>query len=383
MRRLILLIIVLSAISAVFADDNQAFLGIFAETSVMKMIGMPDMSAMMQKMTPEMQAKMGAMMPGMPHRALTVRLWSPGIAPDNATASLAIPDGLKLGKTLDLGIYRPEAAKGGASGSGGANDMSDIPDFTIKYYWGSSPTVKEGQPKVVDVKSMLTPAMIARMRTMMKKGAARGGEYYYKPDWTTGYWPAARTPGNIGADAALAGSYALTTSYTGAVSLDVPDNVNFLAPLEMTAPKLDTLPPLDQAIAFNWKPVPNILGYHMQIMGMIGKNTLIIWDSAEARQQAGIDWDYMQMSQVRDLVKQNMLMGPERTDATVPAGIFVDCDFVSMMMIGYGPGTALAEGQPLPRVQTKTTLTMMLGGKKMPAMGGRGRPQQPMNGTDE
>ncbi len=42
-----------------------------------------------------------------------------------------------------------------------------------------------------------------------------------------------------------------------------------------------------------------------------------------------------------------------------PADIFADCDMV------FGPGAALPEGQPLPRVQTKSTVQLMLGGKLM------------------
>ena len=172
MRRLVVLFIVLSAIGAAFADNNQAFLGIFAETHLQKMIGMPDMTAMLKNLPPAALAHMSNI-PGMPQRLLTVRLWSPSIAPDTATASLAVPDGLNIGKTLELGLYRPQPEKVNAGGAA-ANNMSDIPDFTIKYYWGSSPTVKEGQPQVVDVKNMLTPAMIARMRATMKQGATRG-----------------------------------------------------------------------------------------------------------------------------------------------------------------------------------------------------------------
>jgi len=42
---------------------------------------------------------------------------------------------------LDLGLYRPEAEKGEAGTGGG-----ELPDFKIKYYWGSSPTVKPANP---------------------------------------------------------------------------------------------------------------------------------------------------------------------------------------------------------------------------------------------
>jgi len=42
------------------------------------------------------------------------------------------------------------------------------------------------------------------------------------------------------------------------------------------------------------------------------------------------------------------------------------------MMVGYGPGAALDKGQPLPRIQTKTTLSIMLSGKGMSGMAGMG-----------
>ncbi|MCX6361400.1 MAG: hypothetical protein NT029_16475 [Armatimonadetes bacterium] len=48
-----------------------------------------------------------------------------------------------------------------------------------------------------------------------------------------------------------------------------------------------------------------------------------------------------------------------------PADIFADCDMVFGTMVGFGPGAALPEGQPLPRVQTKSTVQLMLGGKLM------------------
>ena len=363
-------------LGSVCIAENQAYLGIFAETRVMKMMGMPDLSEMIKNLPPGMLASNPALANMMalaaPQRSLTVRLWSPGVAPQKASAALAIPPGLKLGERLDLELYRPEAEKHEVGGEGDAS----LPNFTIKYYWGSSPTVKPGQPIVVDIKTMMTPAMIANMRAAMKKGGGHNrNQYFYKPDWTTGYWPSTdKGPSKIEADAGMGGTYTLTTNYTGQVTLDIPNNVTVLAPLEFTAPKLDAPPPLDQPLAFTWKPVPQVLGYNMMIIGMQdmgsqGNNTLIIWQSSEIRADMGVDWDYMQMSQVRELVKSNVLMGSERKDVTVPAGIFAEADMANLMMVGYGPGAARANGQPLPRAQTKTTMTVMLGGKKMPRQG--------------
>jgi hypothetical protein len=43
-----------------------------------------------------------------------------------------------------------------------------------------------------------------------------------------------------------------------------------------------------------------------------------------------------------------------------------------LTMVGYGPGAALGAGQPLPRIQTKTSLMATLGGKAMSGMGNLG-----------
>ncbi|MBI2300747.1 MAG: hypothetical protein HYU66_17700, partial [Armatimonadetes bacterium] len=61
-----------------------------------------------------------------------------------------------------------------------------------------------------------------------------------------------------------------------------------------------------------------------------------------------------------------------------PAGIFQGCGFVNMQMIAYGPGAANT-GEPIPRIQTKTTLMAML--SSMMGRGGRGQPA-PQDGDE-
>ncbi|HZT44187.1 MAG TPA: hypothetical protein VFA07_18625 [Chthonomonadaceae bacterium] len=356
------------------ADDQQAYLGIFAETSSMKMAGMPAMPALPKlppgvKLPPQAQAMFDQ---GKAHRTLTVRLWSPGIAKDDAAASLAVPEGLKQGPKLDLDIFRPRPESGNGGDQGGQGNLPADTSMTIKQYWGSSATVKPGQPVVIEFGGLTDEQKAAiRRQAARNRRAAGAGSYFYKPDWTTGYWPSEKQPGQIDEDAALPGHYALTTNYTGNVDIDVPDQVNFLAPIEMSSPDLSAPIPLDQAITFHWKSIPNILGYYAQIFGMQGQHTIILWSSSEVKPEQGMGFgyfgnDYPQMSEVRDLVKNQIFMDSDRVEVTVPAGIFQDCDIVTFQMVGYGPGTALDKGQPLPRVQTRTTLMITLGGKMMP-----------------
>jgi hypothetical protein len=360
--------------------QQQAYLGVFAETAVMKMAGMPAMPDMPDlpdniklpegvKLPAGVKlpgAPGGMMMMGRPQRKLEVRLWSPGLAPADATAKLAIPGGLKLGDALDLELYRPKAEEGKVE----IAPEGTPPDFMIKRYWGSSASVKEGQPEVIKWEG-LSDEQKAAMREQARRADA-GRSYFYKPDWTTGYWPAGKAPGAAAKDAALVGHYALTTTYTGNVEIDVPDKVDFLAPIELSSPNLEKTPSLDDAIVFRWKAVPNVLGYHARIIGMQGKSTIIMWSSSEIKTDPGYSWDYMQMAEVAERVKSTAMMAPDRVEVTVPASIFKDCDMVMFSMVGYGPGTALAAAQPLPRVQTKTTLQVMLGGKMMKMQMGAG-----------
>lgn len=373
MKQIRLFVVVPFLLAAAQAVENQAFWGIFAETTVSRNAGMPDMSAQLKGMDPAMlqhlPANVRAMMAGGPQRRLTMRLWSPGIAPEDATATVVPPAGLKQGERLELALYRPKPSEGTAGAEGAAGGEVMPARFTIKRYWGSSATVKEGQPEVVTIETIPAEDR-ARIREEMRRAqSGEGGSYFYKPNWTTGYWPTSKQPGQIDPAAALTGTFTLATSYTGGIALDVPRTVDFLAGIELESPDLSHFPDLARALAFRWKPIANLLGSHARIIGMVGKDTLILWSSSEVREEFSADHDFMQMAEVREQVGQRKMMAGDRTEVTVPAGIFKDCDYVSMQMVGYGTGTARDEGQPLPRLQTKTSLSAMLGGKKAARMG--------------
>lgn len=353
-------------------QQDQSYLGIFVETHVMQIAGQKPRPIPQLPAGIKLPPGVAAMMPGKPHRILDVRLWSPSIAPDNATATLAIPSGLKLGEKLNLDLYRPTPAQpGGGGGGGGA--QGERKDFTVKIYWGSSDTVQPGQPKVFSTKDMnmeQAQAMGARMRSMspmgIRGGQGGGGAYFYKDGWTTGYWPTQQEPGEIEDDAAMPGTYTLNTNYTGNVSIDAPSEVDFLAPIEMTSPDLGIKPNLENSLPFQWNAIPNALGLFATAFGMEqDSNTLVLWTSSEVyADQIMASNDFLQMAEVKDMVDKKLFMPGTSTSVTIPAGIFKDSDFAMFSMVGYGPGTAKDGVQPLPRIQTKTSYMLMLGGKK-------------------
>lgn len=376
MRTLIsLLLLLVAVVSVAQAEGDQAYLALLAETKVTKMVGM-EMPALppgmdLSALPPEAAAMFG----GGAQRVLNVRLWSPSLAPADAFATITPPAGLKQGNKLDLDLYRPKpeqtTAESGASGDSAYNP-DKIEGFTIKIYWGSSETVKPGQPKIIR-----WDGLSGDQKEAMKKQAREAqnaGSYFYKPNWTTGYWPTKKQPGKIAKDASLVGNYQLTTNYTGNVAIEAPSNVNFLDPFDITSPSLKKEIPLDKAINFAWKQIPNALGLHASIIGMEGKNTLVMWTSSEVYTDAAMfsDMGFLQMAEVREFVKQTIMMKGDTTKVSVPAGIFEKCSMPMMQMVGYGPGAALDKAQPLPRIQTKTSMNLMLGGPGMGNMGGMG-----------
>ncbi len=344
--------------------DDQAYFAIFAETKVMRIAGMP--AIQMPKLPPGVKLPPGISIPGMPSKLLNVRLWSPSIAPDSATATLAPPSGLKLGSSLPLDLFRPTPSSGGnGAGGGSSSGAGTIPDLTIKVYWGSSDTVKEGQPRVFKLAD-LSPEQLAEMS---KRSAQMGPNvkesYFYKPNWTTGYWPAAKQKGSVEDDASLLGKYNLESSYAGKVSMEVPTGVDFLSPIEVTSPDISQKVDLSGSLAFGWSPISSALGEVASIFAMEGKNTMILWSSSE-NYTANLlaDNSFLEMGEVRKRVDDHSFMGPDTNRVSIPAGIFKDADFVMLNMIAYGPGTATDGTNPLARLQTKSTLNLMLGGKK-------------------
>lgn len=343
-------------------QQEQAYLAILAETKIGRMAGMPlfDMKDLPPgfKLPPEVM-----LFSGQPTKILQVRLWSPGLAPANATASVAPPSNLKQGAKLDLDLYRPEAGAQETKTKTKEFDPDSDPNFTIKIYWGSSETVRDGQPKVIKWTDF-TPAQREAMRQSSQE-MEKAKSYFYKPDWTTGYWPTAKQPGQIANDASLIGNYALSTNYVGNVAIEAPSNVNFLDPIAISAPNLEKKIDLKKAVNLAWQEIPNALGLYGSVFAMEGKSTLIIWSSSEVYNEGLMDnMGFMQMAQVRDYVQKTMFMEGNRTKVSIPAGIFQNADFAMLNMSGYGPGAALEKAQPLPRIQTKTSLMIMLGGKK-------------------
>ncbi|HET6383635.1 MAG TPA: hypothetical protein VFJ58_09610 [Armatimonadota bacterium] len=280
-----------------------------------------------------------------PQRNLAVSVVSGGTAPDDATATLDVPAGLGVGQTVTLGLLRP--GKLGAEVAGAA-------PRNIQVYWGSGPTVGAGQPKQLD----LSGAALQRYLRMARPGQ-RGS-----PDSTLAVWPSGqgRMPQMLTENADPTGDYALHTSYAGNASFHIGADQTFLPAVEVTPPQ--GKPDLTAPITVNWKPVAGALGYQVMAFGADGNpqqdnSKIIMWFASKTIPfDAGKD---LMSGDPADGVKAGVLLPPEATSATVPAGIFNGLPFVSLTVTALGP-TKLVAGTPSVRVSTSSVAIVTLAG---------------------
>ena len=94
------------------------------------------------------------------------------------TASLGVPEGLKQGPKLDLEIYRPKTETGSDEETGPGGPAQFNAEMVIKQYWGSSETVRPGQPIVTEFKGLSDEQILSRHPGLTRTDLEAAWEYY-------------------------------------------------------------------------------------------------------------------------------------------------------------------------------------------------------------
>lgn len=330
---------VLLAAAGSAQESGKPQLSVYAETHQFTIPGL-------DKLPPEARAALAKSQMG--QRMLRVQLFSQGAAPAAASANLDIPTGLQLGQTLPLEI--PKGNDETNPNSPNFKYPKQFESWEFRRYWGCSATVKPGQPRVVKGATLSAE----QLERAAKAAKAAGGKV---PVNTYAFWPNSlqKQPPQLVPTAAMPGGYQLKTNYTGNVAFQVPQNVDFLAPVELTVDGAD----LTKATNLSWKPVPNAVGYYAMAMGSKGENTHIMWISSEVPD--GFDGGYETTGEVKALVEKGVYMPANKTQCTIPAGIFQGCKAVSVSLVAYGPSFTQGNTTPSVRVYTKSTAMTSLG----------------------
>jgi len=361
LKSILLIFIILLLPVSLSAADRTAYLAIYADTSVELAAGMPSGPSLTGPEIEKVESigSMNALNPSAPRRSLDVRLWSSGELPGDAAACIVLPEGLKLGKKVDLGIYK--GSKDLEFAAPGKNN-----NLSIKTYWGSAKTCNPSH-----VKTMHWNDLSAAQKVKMREGLTRlsgGNAGKFKPGWSTAFWPGEKQEVQISKDASLFGTYTLYTNYTDTVGMNVPPSLSFCNPIELTKPDLSKFPSLSLPIEIEWKPIQGIKGYYAWAIGRKGNDTLVIWNSGEIPNDLFMNGnrDHLRMNEVDSFVESKVMMPGNQTKLTLPAGVFSDCDDCYFEMVGYGPGVPESSDLVKTRFQTKTTLRILpLGGREI------------------
>lgn len=257
----------------------------------------------------------GFMPPGMQGgKKLKLDLGSSRQASGEPRAAHAIPAGLAMGPSLPL--LTPRGAHAPARGERDEEPEYERPKGRMLIYWGCGETVRPGQPVIIDFARLSAQdgARAFRSRGISRqRGPAPGRNRSY------GTWPNEEDARPIPAAASLRGEHAVSGNYSPEMHFAVGEGHDFMdavafEPVRKTAAG---------AFAVKWKAVPTATGYFATAMGQgDSQNDVVTWSSSEVQEMGQILMDYIPPAEVERLIREKVVMPPQTTECSVPAGVF-------------------------------------------------------------
>lgn len=279
-------------------------------------------------------------------KSVTIDVFSDAKATAASKASVSVPKGLGVGDTVTLHIDDLQPVTPAQETPDAAAPAQ--PDIKMLDYWGSAETVPEGQPKPVDLSAP------AGSQAPVRK----------LPDASYAYWPG-RGDQPVRAQARVPGNYKLTTDYCGDATVTVDEGQDFLAPVTLVG--LDDSIDVNKPVRIEWKRVPNAQAYLLNAYG--GSPTTVVSWTSSAKPDAVGDIELMPLSQeqVKELITDGVLLPPDTTACTIPAGVFKDMNSAMLTVTAFGKDTTQDTGGTTAQVVVRSTATASLLTAPLPA----------------
>ena len=276
----------------------------------------------------DMPAGMGGLMPpGMQGgKRMKLDLGSSQQASGEPRAAHAIPPGLSMGPSLPLITPRIERAP--------VREREDEPEFErpkgrMLIYWGCGETVRPGQPVIIDFANLSGPeaARAFRSRAISRaRGPAPGRNRTY------GAWPNQEDGRPMPAAGSLQGDHTVAGNYSPQIRFSVDERHDFMQAIAFEPVRKTPA----GAYAVKWSQVPTATGYFATAMGQGDNQTdMVMWSSSEVQKMGQLLMDYIAPAEVERLIREKVVMPPQTTECTVPAGVFKS-DAAMLNFIAYG-----------------------------------------------
>jgi len=278
----------------------------------------------------EMPPGMGSLMPpGMQGgKRMKLELGSSQQGGADAHAAHAIPPGLTMGQSLPLVTPRIERAPVRERERDDEPEL-ERPKGRMLIYWGCGETVRPGQPVIIDFAS-LSPqdaAGVFRSRGISRpRGPAAGRSRTY------GTWPNQEDSRAVPAAGSLQGDHAVAGNYAPQIRFAVSERHDFMQAVAFDQVRKTA----GGAFAVKWNTVPTATGYFATAMGQgDGQNDVVTWSSSDVQEMGQMLMDYIPPAEVERLIREKVVMPPQTTECTVPAGVFKG-DASMFNFIAYG-----------------------------------------------
>lgn len=309
----------------------------------------------------------GMSIPGMggPRRSLLLQLVGPETPPD-PKADHRIPAGLNMGEALPL--KTPEKPKPSRiAAEPGEEGSYEKPKGRMLIYWGCGDTIRAGQPKVIDF-AKLSPQDAGR--AFAGRNPPRQSPPAPRKGWTYGDWPWQEERAvEVPKDGSLVGEHLVKGNYNVDIPFKLDSGHDFLDPVVFEQVRGG----LADAIALQWRAIPNATGYFMLATGNSERGDMVIWTPSESQEMGFSLLDYLPNATVQQYIKDKVILPPSTTGCTIPKGVFKDMDAGNLQFIAYGNELNLAQ-PPKPKdpkekwnpiwtakVRIKSTGMLMLG----------------------
>lgn len=240
-------------------------------------------------------------------------------------------------------------------------------------YWGCDAKVREGQPRVLD----FARADAQDLQRFFISRSATGRGAHASPGRPL--WPSRDDARMVPAQASLVGEHAFSAP-------GVPENFRFtLAAAQDLMPALALRQQASAAGAteLSWNALPTARAYFAAAMGSNAKEEMVLWTSSEVPETGMALADYQTNAAVDRWLREKVLLAPQVTRCTVPAGIFPAEGGGMLRLVAYGSELNLVH-PPRPKdpqvrwepdwavkVRVKSLATAMLGMPDAAAEAGR------------
>lgn len=326
--------------------DPKVLFVITITTARMFMPGMSGLAKMPGMNIPDMNA---------PKRTLTMDLTTDQQPKESYKAECAIPEDLKLGPKVNLRIDMPSEAEPSEGAIGKDDSASKSTEMKIKTYWGCGEYIAEGQPKVLDTKSMGMANQQAFKSGKMPKSMSKTLSF----DNTRGYWPYDDFKG-IDDKAKCPGEYNLVTNFCGDTTVFLKNNQDFLAAIDIVKPGSKGAN-VSKAIPIEWKSVPNAKAYLLTAFAASG-NEMVTWTSSSSP-DVPMDLQYkaIKKADLDSYIDKGILLPGDATSCCIPAGVFKGMQSPMLMITAFGLDKIQEKSGIETNVIIRSTASMTLG----------------------